>query len=160
MKSDSVQDKVGKFFVAAGMGLSLMGPLPVLADGAVSASTVYRARNSYGAKINDLADDVAKGNFAAFENKKVLNAFDLFISASNAKGGIKGKETKKTELALQSKIYEAVKSKNSAALKSAYDEFIKVADLKSEYKPNEIGQTDSSGYSPTWGTERQYIYQR
>lgn len=144
MKAD-LQSTGAKLLVAAGLGLSIMGPLPVMADGAVSASTVYRARNSYGSKIMDLQEAVSKGNFAAFDNKKVLNAFDLFISGSNAKGGIKGKETKKAELALQAKIYEAVKAKNSAALKSAYDEFIQIADLKSEYKPGEVGQTDSSG---------------
>lgn len=162
MKTESVQSKMGKVVGAMGLGLSLMGPMvaPVMADGAVSASTVYRARNSYGAKIVGLADAAAKGDFAAFTDKKVVNAFDLFISASNAQKGIKQKETKKAELAIQAQLYDAVKAKNAANLKSAYDEFIKVANLKSEYKASDVGQTDSSGYSPTWGTERQQIYQR
>ena len=161
MKTESMQIKLGKAVGAIGLGFSLMAPVaPVIADGAVSASTVYRARNSYGAKIVGLGEAAAKGNFAAFEDKKAKNSFDLFISASNAQKGIKQKETKKAELAIQAKINDAVKSKNAGALKSAYDEFIKVADLKSEYKPGEQGQTDSSGYSPTWGTDRQQIYQR
>ena len=162
MRTESVQGKVGKVIGAVGLGLSLMGPMvtPVLADGAVSASTVYRARVGYGSKILDLGDAAAKGDFAAFSSKKATNAFDLFISSSNAQNGIKQKEVKKAELAIQAKINEAVKSKNAGALKSAYDEFIKVADLKSKFSINDVGQTDSSGYSPTWGTARQQIYQR
>ena len=31
---------------------------------------------------------------------------------------------------------------------------IKVADLAPLFKPGELGQTDTSGYSPTWGTDR------
>ena len=146
----------------ASLGFALSGPavMPVNADGAVSASTVYRARTNQGAKIMALENAVANGNFAAFEDKKTQNAFDLFISGSNALNSATMKATKKTELKLKADIYAAVASKNSGALKTAYIEFIKVADLKPEYKPNELGQTDSSGYSPTWGTDRQYIYQR
>ena len=146
----------------ASLGFALSGPavMPVNADGAVSASTVFRARTNQGAKIMALENAVANGNFAAFEEKKTQNAFDLFISGSNALNSATMKATKKTELKLKADIYAAVASKNSGALKTAYTEFIKVADLKPEYKPNELGQTDSSGYSPTWGTDRQYIYQR
>jgi len=161
-KASSLQMGVEKNFAAAAVAASLFAlPVaPVFADGAVSKSTVFRARNNYGAKIAALGDAAAKGNFAAFSDKKAQNAFDLFISASNAQNGVKQKETKKAEKEIQAKINEAVKSKNAGALKSAFDEFIKVADLKSDYKPGEAGQTDSSGYSPTWGTERQQIYQR
>ena len=161
-QSSALKMGMEKQFAAAAVAASLFAlPVaPVLADGAVSASTVYRARNSYGQKILGLGDAAAKGDFAAFADKKAQTAFDLFISASNAPGGIKYKEVKKTELAIQAKINEAVKAKNGGALKSAYDEFIKVAALKSAFKPNEPGQTDSSGYSPTWGTDRQQIYQR
>jgi hypothetical protein len=37
----------------------------------------------------------------------------------------------------------AAKAKDAGKLKSAYDEFIKVADLKSEFKKEGRGQTDS-----------------
>jgi hypothetical protein len=134
--------------------------MPVNADGAVSASTVYRARNNQGAKISALESAASSGNFAAFEEKKIQNAFDLFISGSNALNSATAKANKKAELKIKADIYAAVASKNAGALKSAYSEFIKVADLKPDYKPNELGQSDSSGYSPTWGTEREYIYQR
>ena len=157
----SLQGKISKALGVAALGVGLMGtPMPSVADGAVSSSTVYRARNSYGARIVDLGEAASKGDFAAFTEKKAVNAFDLFISASNAKKGIADKARKQAELGIQAKIYQAVKDKSSSGLKAAYDEFIKVADLTSDYKKGELGQTDSSGFSPTWGTSKQYIYQR
>lgn len=133
-----------------GLGLSM----PVLADGAVSASTIFRARNSYGARIVQLQKAADTGNFAAFEDKKAINGFDLFISSSNSQKSAIAKERKAAELKLEADIYTAVKAKDASKLKNAYNEFIKVADLKSDYKNDELGQTDSSGYSPTWGTDR------
>eukprot|EP01031_Cornospumella_fuschlensis_P012582 gene12582-15371_t len=155
--------QLSKVVGAAAVGLTLAGPvmpLPVMADGAVSISTVYRARNNYGAKINDLASAVEKGDFGAFEDKKVSNAFDLFISGSNALNSKIDKQRKAEETKILADIKSAVKSKDATKLKAAYNNFVKVADLKSDFKPNELGQTDSSGYSPTYGTKRQYIYQR
>ena len=106
-------------------------------------------------------EEAAKsGNFDAFLEKKAVNGFDLFISGSNRMNGVKDKALKKVELELEKDIYEAVKAKDKSALSKSYSEFVKAADLKSEYKPGELGQTDTSGYSPTWGTSRQYIYQR
>lgn len=155
---------IGKAISFAVIGAGLTGPIlrPLVAnaDGAVSASTVFRARNFYGNKIKDLSDDASKGNFAAFENKKTLNAFDLFISESNAQRSAIAKERKKAELALQAKIYDAVKNKDRAQLAANYNQFIKVADLTSEFKLTDAGQTDSSGYSPTYGTPRQQLYVR
>jgi len=144
------------------MGIALAGPvsLPAHADGAVSRSTVYRARNNYGAKIYALSDAAAKGDLAAFDDKKTKNAFELFISSANALNSASDKANKKAELALYADIQAAVASNDKSKLASSFAEFIKVADLKPVYKANEPGQTDSSGYSPTWGTERQQIYQR
>lgn len=84
----------------AAMGIALAGPvsLPAFADGAVSISTVYRARNNYGAKIFALSDAAASGNFAAFEDKKTKNAFELFMSSANALNSITDKANKKAEL--------------------------------------------------------------
>jgi hypothetical protein len=163
-KLEAKVDSFGKYFGMTAIVLGLAGPQllpsPVHADGAVSASSVYRARNYYGNKIKDLYDDVMKGNFAAFEQKKILNAFDLFISESNAQKSTIAKERKSAELALQAKIYDAVKNKDRGQLSTSYGEFIKVADLTSDYKPGEPGQTDSSGNSPTYGTAREQIYRR
>ena len=161
MSFSDIQSKFGKALGVAAMGIALAGPIvPANADGAVSQSTVYRGRTKYGAKILDLGAAVSKGDFAAFEDKKTLNAFDLFISSSNALGGKISKERKAAETAIEANIYSAVKAKDASKLASAYSEFVKVADLKSDFKPGDLGQTDSSGYSPTWGTSRQYIYQR
>lgn len=164
MSMDAMKSRVGKMLGVAVMGAALAGPMappqPAVADGAVSASTIYRARNYYGARIKNLAKDVSTSNFAAFEDKKVINAFERFISASNAQKSTIAKERKAAEEAIQANIYSAVKSKDANKLRAAYNEFIKVADLTDDYKPGELGQTDSSGYSPTWGTDRQYIYQR
>jgi Photosystem II Psb31 protein len=160
MKSESIQAKIGKAVGVAAMGFALAGPVQIVnADGAVSISTIYRARTSYGAKIVDAEDAVQKGDFATLGSKKLQNAFDLFISGGNAKSTV-GKATAKKEKDLEAAFFAAVKAKDAAKVKSVYSEFIKVADLKSEYKPGEPGQTDSSGYSPTWGTARQQIYQR
>lgn len=164
MSFNEIQSKIGRVVGIAAMGFALAGPMipteQANADGAVSASTVFRARNNYGRRIKDLAPAAEKGDFATFASKKSINAFDLFISSTNA---IKNPTTKArlaAEKEVENKIYSAVKAKDAAALKSAYAEFIKVADLTSDYKEGELGQTDSSGYSPTWGTPSQYIYQR
>ena len=83
------QMKINKIVGAvASVGVCLAPLAPALADGAVSASTKYRARTSYGAKIVDLAPAAEKGDFAAFDNKKAVAAFDLFISGSNKKVSI------------------------------------------------------------------------
>lgn len=160
----SLGAKFSKFMGVAAVGLSLASPLNLPsvahADGAVSKSTVYRARNSYGARIYDLRDAADKADFAAFEDKRIVNAFDLFISGSNALNSQVDKERKAAEKSIQANLYAAVKAKDANKLRAAYNDFVKVADLKPEYKPGELGQTDSSGYAPTWGTDRQYIYQR
>jgi len=165
LQMSSAQSQISKAFGIAAMGIALAGPITIMpnsasADGAVSASTVYRSRNNYGAKIMALKGAADSGDFSKFEEKKIVNAFDLFISGSNALKSTAMKETKKVELVLEAKIFNAVKAKDAATLKSTFAEFIKVADLKSDYKPGELGQTDGSGNSPTWGTDRQYIYQR
>ena len=63
---------------AGALGLVAAGAAPALADGAVSAATVQRARGIYGARIQGLADAVAKGDTAAVVAEK--NAFILFVS--------------------------------------------------------------------------------
>lgn len=135
MSAESMQAKISRAFGVAAMGIALAGPIsgPVpsaMADGAVSSSTVYRTRLNYGTKLLNLTPAVQKGDFAAFEDKKILNAFDLFISGSTAKKGIADKERKIVEKDLQANIYAAVKAKDATKLKSFYTEFIKVADLQ------------------------------
>ena len=88
---------IQKALGVAAMGIALAGPVSIPnsanADGAVSKSTVFRARNNYGAKIMSLEKSVANGEFAAFD-KSVANWFDLFISGSNALPSAISKATK------------------------------------------------------------------
>lgn len=155
-------------FLSKALGVALMGaamngpmvPPAAMADGAVSASTIFRARNNYGAKIYALKDAATKGDFSAFAGPKVAAAFDLFISGSNALGSEISKATAAAETAAKKEIFDAVAAKDAGKLKAAFDKFVTVAELTPVFKPEEKGQSDSSGYSPTWGTSRQYIYQR
>ena len=164
MSLNDIQSKIGRAVGIAAMGFALAGPMMPMenanADGAVSKSNVFRSRNSYGRRIKDLAAAAEKGDFETFALKKSINAFDLFISGSNAIKSPTSKALAAAEKVVENKIYAAVKAKDAKALKAAYAEFITVADLTSDYKEGELGQTDSSGYSPTWGTPSQYIYQR
>ena len=160
-----VHSRFAKAAGVAAMGVALASPIalptqPARADGAVSAATVYRARTGYGNKIRDLKAEAEKGNFAAFDNQKTKNAFDLFISGSNAQKSVTTKARAAVETDLKNKIFAAAAAKDAAGLKAAYNEFYKVADLKEDFKPSDLGQTGSSGYELTWGTDRQYIYQR
>lgn len=155
MKAEALHNKIAKALGVGAMAFALAGPsVPVLADGAYSASSVFRTRNLYGQRILNLEKDVNSGNFAALSDTDT--SFTLFIAGTTKRD----KELKKTEEGLAASFSAAVKAKDAAKAKAAWSEFIKVADLKSEYKPDERGQTDSSGYSPTWGTSKQYIYQR
>ena len=106
--------------------------------------------------------DVESGNFAVLGEKSVSNWFDLFISGANRGTNIAVKELKAKETELASTFKAAVAAGDASKAKSAYSEFIKVADLQPEYKNGELGQSDSAGagFSPTWGTDRQYIYIR
>ena len=110
MTSD-IQSQISKAVGVAVMGFALAGPMPALADGAVSKSTEFRARNSYGRRILDLESAAQKGDIAAFENKKAINAFDLFISGSNALPNKANKELKAAETVVEKKLYDAVKAK-------------------------------------------------
>lgn len=155
MSAESLQAKISRAFGVAAMGIALSGPVlgPVSnanADGAVSSSTVYRTRLNYGTKILNLTPAVQKSDFAAFEDKKILNAFDLFISGSTAKKGIADKERRVAEKAIQANIYAAVKAKDSAKLKSTFTEFIKIADLqvsiKQSYYPSDVLQSPQKSH--------------
>lgn len=137
----SMSMDIRKALGVVALGFSLAGPMPAMADGAVSASTIYRARNYYGGRILDLAEAADKGNFAAFEDKKSKNGFDLFISGSNRRNNEASKELKSTEEKIKNDLYAAVNAKDAGKLKAAYKEFINAADLKSDYQPGELGQT-------------------
>eukprot|EP01039_Chlorochromonas_danica_P005409 gene5409-5949_t len=146
---------VGTALLTATLAGPALVPTPVFADGATSESTIYRARNTYGVRIYDLAPAVEKGDFEAFQQSKIRNAFDLFISQTNP--GSSKALTREAEIAIKEKIYDAVEKKDVQKLQEAFNEFVRVAKLKPDYKPEEKGQTTSSPFSPLRGTEREYI---
>jgi len=158
MGVESFQKNIAKALGVGAMAVALAGPLPAMADGASSISTVYRTRGLYGNKILALQKAAETGDYSKLESSG--NTFDLFIAGTNIGYNPAVKATRAQEKELAAAFKAAVAAKDSGKIKSTLGEFIKVADLKSEYKPNERGQTDSSGYAPTWGTESQYIYQR
>lgn len=167
MTSRSTSIEMGMKDVQKALGVAALGfatfagpvTMPAMADGAVSPSSVYRARVNYGSKIMGLEKSVANSDFGAFD-KKANAWFDLFISGTNSLPGEAMKKAKKEETTIKADIFAAVASKDASKLKSSYASFIKVASLKPDFKPGELGQSDSSGYSPTWGTDREYIYIR
>jgi hypothetical protein len=65
MSLESFQAKISKAVGIAALGVALagpvLGPMPAVADGAVSSSTVYRTRLNYGTKLLNLTPAVQSG---------------------------------------------------------------------------------------------------
>lgn len=125
--------------IAAAAGVVAM-PGMASADGATSTASVQRARFTYGSRIAALKDAVAKGDFAAVAAEK--NAFILFNSG--AYPGSKNKEKKNAAIAATNGIFSAIRSKDKAALASAYDTYIKTVEM-SDYAA--ISVDGGQGYS-------------
>jgi len=126
---------------AAGvLGAALIAPKPAFADGAVSPATVQRARGIYGGRIAALKSAVDKGDFAAVADE--YNAFVLFNSGESSHQrktlmsfshagayALTKKDAKAASVAATKEIFAAIDSKNKDALKTAYTNFMKVADI-------------------------------
>ena len=112
-------DRRAAFGQIATAGAVLAGvPAIASADGAVSSATIGRARGIYGDRIANLASAVAAGDFAAVAEEK--NAFILFNS------GVYPKDKARKTAAIEgtNAIFAAIRSKDTSALKSAYDSYI------------------------------------
>jgi len=133
-------------------------PKEALADGAVSAATVQRARGIYGAKIAGLKDAVAKGDFEAVADEK--NAFTLFNSGAYAMKGATQKAQKAVAEAATKDIFAAVAAKDKAALGKAYDAFMKNAAIETAAVDVATGQGFSGDYDWKIRTSKGAIYQR
>ena len=108
------------------------------ADGAVSKATKQRARFQYGSRISALKSAVAKGDFGAVAAEK--SAFILFNSGAYA-----GEKAKKdAAIAGTNAIFAAIRSKDTAALKKAYDTYV-ASNSISEFKA--ISSSEGQGYS-------------
>jgi len=110
------------------------------ADGAVSKSTIQRAKFKFGSRIAALQGAVSKGDFAAVAAEK--NAFILYNSG--AYPGAKNKELKAKAIVATNSLFAAIRSKDAAALKSAYADYLKTTNM-SDY--NAIGAEEGQGYS-------------
>lgn len=128
------------------VGAAVLAGVPSVAsaDGAVSAASIAKAKTVYGSRIADLKNDVNAGNFSAVAGEK--NAFILFNSGVYPTP--KDKAKKADSIALTNEIFGAVRTKDAAGLKKAYDAYVKFNDCKplSEINPDK-GQSYSSDYS-------------
>ena len=132
-------------------------PQMASADGAISKATVQRSRFNYGSRIAALKSAVAAGDFAAVAAEK--NAFILFNSG--AYPAIKDKAAKAEAIAGTNAIFSAIRSKDKAALKSAYDAYVKaneIGDFAAITASN--GQGYSSDFDYRVKTKQAAIYVR
>mmetsp|Transcript_17233 Transcript_17233/g.49002 ORF Transcript_17233/g.49002 Transcript_17233/m.49002 type:complete len:180 (+) Transcript_17233:56-595(+) len=130
-------------------------PTMASADGAISAATIQRAKFTYGSRIAALKSAVAAGDFAAVAEEK--NAFILFNSGAYPKD--KSKKAKAIEGT--NAIFAAIRAKDKAALKTAYDSFVAANDIKD---PPALDANKGQGYSSDYDyrvrTKQAAIYVR
>ncbi|KAG5190811.1 extrinsic protein in photosystem II [Tribonema minus] len=113
-------------------------PQLAFADGAVSESTVQRAKGIYGDKVLNLAGAVKAGNFEAV--KAESGAISLLTSGGFARAS---KADKAAAKAAKDAIFAAVESKDAAKLQSAYADLVKLAKIPA----STAGGGDTQGYS-------------
>ena len=113
-------------------------PFAANADGAVSSASIGRARGIYGTRIAALASAVGSGDFGAVVAEK--NAFVLFNSGAYPKD----KAKKSAAIAGTNAIFAAVRAQDKAALKSAYDDYVKTCSIN---ELPSITNDDGQGYS-------------
>ena len=115
-------------------------PTMASADGAISTASIQRAKFQYGSRIGALKSAVAAGDFGAVAAEK--NAFILFNSG--AYPAVKDKSKKADAIAGTNAIFSAIRSKDKAALKSAYDSYCAANEIK---EVAAIDATYGQGYS-------------
>ena len=109
----------------AGAAAVVALPQLAFADGAVSAATIARARGLYGDRISALKSAVDKGDFDAVAEEK--NAFILFNSGAYPRNV--DKASKKAAVDSTNAIFAAIRSRDKAALKSAYSSYVASNDI-------------------------------
>ena len=115
-------------------------PAIASADGAISTASVQRARFQYGGRIAALKSAVDSGDFGAVAEEK--NAFILFNSG--AYPAIKDKSKKAAAISGTNDIFKAIRSKDKAALKSAYTSYVAANAIK---EPAPLDANAGQGYS-------------
>lgn len=128
------------------VGAAVLAGVPSIAaaDGAVSTATVTKAKKIYGDRIAKLKPAVDKGDFSALVEEK--NAFILYNSGAYPTA--KDKSKKADSIALTNEIFGAIRNKDTAAVKKAYDAYVKFNDCQPlpAVDPDK-GQGYSSDYS-------------
>lgn len=145
---------------AGALGLVFSGAGAAVADGAVSQTTVARARGIYGGRILALEDAVKAGKLDAVLAEK--NAFALFNSGAYKLPGAKNKETKAKAVAATDALLAACAAGDKAKAAAAYKEFLSVADISAGYegKTKAYTQGYSTEYDWKFKTDKGTIYVR
>eukprot|EP00545_Synedropsis_sp_CCMP1620_P010054 CAMPEP_0119002730 /NCGR_PEP_ID=MMETSP1176-20130426/71_1 /TAXON_ID=265551 /ORGANISM="Synedropsis recta cf, Strain CCMP1620" /LENGTH=186 /DNA_ID=CAMNT_0006954239 /DNA_START=40 /DNA_END=600 /DNA_ORIENTATION=+ len=120
------------------------------ADGAVSTATITKSKVLYGSRIADLKSAVAAGDFDAVADEK--NAFILFNSGAYPQA--KTKANKKAAIEGTNAIFAAIRSKDKAALKSAYENYVSTNNIRELPTVTADGPTPGQGYA----TDYSYLY--
>jgi hypothetical protein len=140
---------------AAGAVVAL--PQMASADGSISSASIQRARYKFGSRISALKGAVAAGDFAAVAEEK--SAFILFNSGAYPR--VKDKPKKAEAIAGTNAIFSAIRSKDKAALKSAYDAFVNDNGISDFSKiQNDSGQGYSADFDYRVRTPQAAIYVR
>jgi len=117
------------------------------ADGAVSSSSMIKAKVIYGGRVFALKEAVAAGDFGAVAKEK--NAFILYNSGAYPR--VKDKSKKAESIENTNAIFAAIRSKDKGALKNAYEKYI--ADNKITGLPDVDGDS-GQGYGSEFGYTR------
>ena len=132
-------------------------PAIASADGAVSTSTRLKAKAVYGNRIANLKSAVDSGDFGAIVAEK--NAFILFNSGVFPTP--KDKAAKKEAIADVNDIFSAIRKGDKAAVKTAYDAYVKKNDIKSfKAMKAEGGQSYSGDFAYFVNTDAASVYVR
>ena len=132
--------------IAAGAAVMAGVPSIASADGAISSATKTKARIVYGNRIAALKKAVDAGDFGAIVEEK--NAFILFNSGVYPTP--KEKADKQAAIEDVNKIFSGIRKGDKAAVKAAYDSYVKTNDIKSLDQLNaSSGQSYSSDFGYT-----------
>ena len=126
--------------IAFGAAAVATAPQLAFADGAVSASTIARAKGIYGDRIASLKSAVDAGDFGAIAAEK--NAFILFNSGAYPR--VVDKAAKSDAIAKTNAIFSAIRAGDKAAVKAAYSDYVASNDIK---KLPVVDPSTGQGYS-------------
>jgi Photosystem II Psb31 protein len=125
---------------------AVLAGLPTIAsaDGAISVASKTKAKVVYGSRIAALKKAVDSGDFAAIADEK--SAFILFNSGVYSTP--KEKALKKAAIADVNALFAGIRKGDKAAVKTAYDKYVKANGIDDVKAKNAAGgQSYSSDFS-------------